>query len=154
MKGKQMAMDSVLREADANEEERRRRDWAREKERTDRIVDRLDNKYGRADRRKLWNNGYPEGSVVIIGQHVFRNGNYTLHFYRAVLGYHRTVSGMAAHLVEQQTEEWPDVPPWTHVENHENEPRDIGIYPDHMYWMTGEVVEPIVTWWMEKWGQC
>jgi len=152
MKGKQMAMDSLLQEADWNEEERRKREWARKKAQTDAMVDRLDSKYGRADRKKLWFNEYPEGSVVIIGQYLFRNGYYTLHFYRAVVGYHNTVHGLAAHLVEQQTEEWPDVPPWAEVVGHEGEPRDIGIYSDHLYWMTGEVVEPIVTWWMEKWG--
>ena len=149
MKGKQIAMDSLLQEADFNEQERRNREWAREKEQTDRIVDRLDDRYGRADRKKLLNRGYMEGSVVIIGQYVYRNGKYMLHFYRAVLGYHRAVGGIVPHLVEQQTEEWPDVPPWAEVAGHEGEPRDIGIYGDHLYWITGDVVEQIVTWWME-----
>ena len=54
----------------------------------------------------------PAGLVVICEQKLFRDGAYKNHFYRAVLGYHRTVGGMEAHLVHQPNEEWPDRAPW------------------------------------------
>ena len=122
----------------------------REKEET---IRRLDEKYQRLNTRAADKHELPEGLVIIIGQPLFRNGRYTMHFYRAVLGYHMDCTGRwVPHLVEQQTEEWPDVPPWAHVVNHEHEARDIGFYHDHLYWNTGEVGEPVITWWQKKWG--
>ena len=141
MKSEQIRMDAAL--ADVSREQ-----IARERREDEAARVRMDDKYSRMDYMKLRNQGYPEGTVVIIGQNLFRNGNYKLHFYRAVIGYHKAVSGIIAHFVEQQTEEWPDVPPWANVVGHEGEPRDIGFYYDHLYWLTGEVVEPIVLWWM------
>ena len=141
MKSEQIRMDAAL--ADVSREQ-----IARERREDAAAVVRMDDKYSRMDYMKLRNHEYPEGTVVIIGQNLFRNGNPKLHFYRAVLGYRNTVSGIMAHFVEQQTEEWPDVPPWANVVGHEGEPRDIGFYYDHLYWLTGEVVEPIALWWM------
>lgn len=152
MKGRQMAMDSLLREADWNEEERKKRDWAREKAQTDAIRNGLDEKYHRLDQRACDRGEIPAGTVVIIGQDLFRDGHYTLHFYRTVLDYHRSLHNPTTpHFVEQQTEEWPDVPPWADTVGHEGEARDMSLHYGLIYWDTGEVVEPIKTWWMERW---
>lgn len=67
-----------------------------------------------------------------------------------VLDYHRSLHNPTTpHFVEQQTEEWPDVPPWANTVGHEGEARDIMLHNDLIYWDTGEIVEPIKTWWMK-----
>ena len=154
IKGKQLAMDSLLKEAEQNEKEQKKREWAREKEQTDAVVRMLDEKYGRIEHSHMIRpENYPAGSVIIIGQNVFRNDHYTLHFYRTVLDYHASCQDpCVAHMVEAQTEEWPDVPPWAHTVGHEDEPRDMHAEMNHMHWATGEIVEPIKTWWQKKWG--
>lgn len=143
MKGKQLAMDGALEDLDRYELEREKRE-------TDAIRARLDEKYERLDRKACDRGEIPAGTVVIIGQELFRNGHYTLHFYRAVLDYHRSIhNSTTPHFVEQQTEEWPDVPLWASTVGHVEEPRDIGLHITLAYWNTGEVVEPIKTWWMK-----
>lgn len=125
----------------------------RERREKEEMIRRLDEKYTRLDQRAADKAELPAGLVVIIGQDVFRNGRYTMHFYRAVLGYHRTCNrSIVPHLVEQQTEEWPDVPPWAHVVGHEKEARDNDIHSPNLYWNTGEVGEPVITWWQKAWG--
>ena len=153
MRGKQMAMDSLLREADWQEQERIKQEWEREKERTDRIIAELDGKYERVDYWKLKNQEYPEGSVVIIGQNVFRNNHYTRHFYRTVMIYHpKGVESCRAFFVESRNDEFHERPPWADTVGHEDDPRDIDYYPEMIHWITGEVVEPIRTWSMKEWG--
>ena len=83
MNGRQMAMEEALEDLDRYELERERRE-------ADAIKARLDEKYGRMDYRKLQDAGYPEGSVVIIAQNLYRNGRYRWHFYRTVLSYWST----------------------------------------------------------------
>lgn len=147
MKGKQLAFDSALADLDRYELEREKRE-------TDAITARLDEKYGRMDLGKLMACGYPAGSVVIIGQSLFRNNHYTRHFYRTVLIYWTNLSGTypnRAYFVQANNEEWPEIPPWAETVNHEGELKDINWYPEHIHWATGEVVEPIETWWMKKW---
>lgn len=153
MKGKQMAMDSLLREADWQEEERRKREWAREKEQEIRLIDMLDDKYGRMYlRRTGQDDKYPAGTVVIIGQHLFRDGHYTMHFYRTVLNYYASCTDPhRAVFVQANNEEFPEIPPWAETVGHEGELKDIGFYPEHFHWATGEVVDPIATWWMKQW---
>lgn len=125
----------------------------RERREKEEMIRRLDEKYTRLDQRAADKAELPAGLVVIIGQDVFRNGRYTMHFYRAVLGYHTACNGaIIPHLVEQQTEEWPDVPPWAYVAGRENEARDNDIHSPNLYWNTGEVGEPVITWWQKKWG--
>ena len=151
MKGKQLAMDSLLREADWNEQERKKREWAREKEETDRITAELDGKYERADYWKLKNREYPEGSVVIVAQNVFREEHYKWHFYRTVMVYHpKGVDCCRAFFVESRNEEFPERPPWADTVGHEDDPRDIDYYPGMIHWITGEVVEPVLTWSMKR----
>jgi hypothetical protein len=145
-----MAMDSLLKEADWNEQERKRQAWAREKEQTDAVVRMLDEKYGRMETRKI-EEKYPAGTVVIIGQNVFRNGHYTRHFYRTILGYHDSCVHLnVPHFIEAPDEEWPDIPPWASVVNHENEARDIGLNGEHLHWAIGKT-EPMLTWWQKEW---
>lgn len=152
MKGKQMAMDSLMRDADRVEQERKKREWAREKEQTDAVVRMLDEKYGRMETRHM-EEKYPAGTIVIIGQNVFRNDHYTRHFYRAILGYHDSCTYQnVPHLIEAPDDEWPDVPPWAYVENHNNDARDIAVYYDHMHWAIGKT-EPVLTWWQREWGE-
>ena len=43
------------------------------------------------------------------------------------------------------------MPPWADTVGHEGEARDISLHYGLIYWDTGEVVEPIKTWWMERW---
>lgn len=145
MKGKQMAMTEALADLDRYELER-------EKRQTDAIKARLDEKYGRMDLGKLMACGYPAGSVVIIGQNLFRNEHYTWHFYRTVLNYFRTCGDPRTPVfVEAANEEYPERPPWSDTVGHEGEAKDICWYPAHIHWATGEIVEPIATWWMKRW---
>ena len=146
MKGKQLAFDSALADLDRYELEREKRE-------TDAIRDRLDEKYGRMDYWKLRNAGYPAGSVVIIGQRFLRNNHYTLRFYRTVLNYCRTCSNPHKEVfVQANNEEWPDIPPWADTVGHEGELKDIDWYSGHIHWATGEITEPVATWWMKEWG--
>ena len=147
MKGKQLAMDAALADLDRYELEREKRE-------TDAIRARLDEKYERADYQKMRNMEYPEGSVVIIAQNLFRDGHYKWHFYRTVLTYHpKGVDCCRAFFVEARNEEFPDRPPWADTVGHEGEPRDIDWYSSHIHWITGEVVEPIRTWHMKDWDK-
>ena len=147
MKGKQLAMDSALADLDRYEMEREKRE-------TDAIRDRLDAKYGRMDLGKLKRMEYPEGSVVIIGQNLFRNGHYTRHFYRTVLIYHpKGVTSCRAFFVESRNDEFPERPPWAGVVGHEDDPRDIDYYQEHIHWATGEIVEPVKTSFMKDWEE-
>ena len=110
---------------------------------------RLNEKYTRITHRNV--HEYPAGTVVIVGQEMFRNGKYMMHFYRTVLGYHRSATDSAVpHFVECQNDEWPDVPPWSHVTGHENDPRDIHLTFSLKYWTNGEKTEPIERW-IDKW---
>ena len=106
------------------------------------------------DYRKLQDAGYPEGSVVIIAQNLYRNGRYRWHFYRTVLSYWSTrVYPNRACFVEATNEEYPERPPWADTVGHEGEAKDIEWYPEHIHWATGEIVEPIKTWWMLRWAE-
>lgn len=143
MKGKQT---DLMEEIDRFQIERERR----EKEA---MIRHLDDTYGRMDWRRLKDCGYPAGTVVIIGQELFRNGRTTMHFYRTVLNYARTMNDpRKAVFVEDTNEEFPERPPWAETVGHEGELKDIEYFPHHIHWATGEVAEPIVTWWMKKWG--
>lgn len=146
MKGKQIAMTEALADLDRYELERERRE-------TDAIKERLDEQYGRIDYRKLQNREYPAGSVVIIGQELFREGHYKLHFYRTILNYFRSASDPNREVfVEATNEDFPERPPWADTVGHEGERKDIDWIRGHIHWATGEIVEPIKTWWMERWG--
>lgn len=147
MKGKQLAMDAALADLDRYQMEREKRE-------TDAIKARLDEKYERADYQKLRNMEYPEGSVVIIAQNLFRDGHYKWHFYRTVLTYHpKHMENCRAFFVESRNEEFPERPPWADVVGHEGEPRNIDYYSSHIHWFTGEIVEPIRTWRMKVWDK-
>lgn len=145
MKGKQLAMDSALAELDRYKIEREKRE-------TDAIRAKLDEKYERVDHGKLLNQEYPEGSVVIIAQNLFRDGHYKWHFYRTVMTYHpKGVESCRAWFVEARNEEFQERPPWADVVGHEDDPKSIDYYPAHIHWVTGEVVEPVKTWSMKEW---
>ena len=144
MKGKQLAMDSALADLDRYEIERERRE-------TDAIKARLDARYERINYRKLAAAEYPAGSVVIIGQNLCR-ARWSWHFYRTVLNYYSACHDPhRAIFVEARSEEYPERPPWADTVGHEGEPRDICWLGDLIYWITGEVVEPVKTWWMKEW---
>ena len=147
MKGRQIAMDAALEDLDRYELEREKRE-------TDAIRARLDERYERADYHKMQKREYPEGSVVIIGQNLFRNGRYKWHFYRTVLTYHPIgVQACRAWFVESRNDEFPEQPPWAVVVGHEDEPKSIDYFPEHIHWMTGEIVEPVYTWSMRDWRE-
>ena len=126
---------SILGDVDQYVAERERRE-------AQAVIRRLDENYMRITAGELERDG-PDGLVVIICQEVFRNGRYTKHFYRAILGHHSTVSGRMAHLVADPDEEWPDVVPWGGVAGHPDWPK--WNYPSYSgcYWITGKIVEPI-----------
>lgn len=127
--------------------------WSVKRE-TDAIKAMLDGKYERADYRKVRNQEYPEGSVVIIAQNFYRDGHCKWHFYRTVMSYYPKGSeACRAFFVEARNEEFPERPPWADTVGHEDDPRDIDYYPEHIHWFTGEVVEPIRTWSMEEWDK-
>lgn len=147
MKGKQLAMDSALADLD-------RMALEREKRETDAVKARLDEKYGRMDPEKLRRREYPEGSVVIIGQNLYRNGHYTLHFYRTVLSYHPKGSeACRAFFVESTNEEFPERPQWADTVGHEDDPRDIEFFPEMIHWATGEIVDRVMTYMMKNWEE-
>lgn len=147
MRGKQIAMDAALADLDRYELEREKRE-------TDAIRARLDQRYERVDSVKLRAREYPEGSVVIIGQNLFRNGHYKLHFYRTVMTYHPVgVEACRAFFVEARNEEFPERPPWAWVTGQEDEPKNIDYYFEHIHWMTGDVVEPIYPREIREWRE-
>ena len=138
-------MNSALADLDRYEIERERKE-------TEAIKAGLDARYERADCEKLRNMEYPEGSVVIIAQNLYRNGRYTWHFYRTVMTYHpKGMESCRAFFVESRNEEFPERPPWADTVDHEDDPRNIDYYPEHIHWMTGEVTEPVKTWYMKHW---
>ena len=146
MKGKQLAFDSALADLDRYELERERRE-------TDAIKARLDDKYGRMDFWRFREGGYPRGSVVIIAQNLCRNGRFRWHFYRTVLNYYRTCADPRKPVfIEATNDEYPERPPWADTVGHEGERKDTDWYAEHIHWATGEIVEPIATWWMKEWG--
>lgn len=146
MKGKQMTMDTVLEEYDSFREKREIQEMIAK-------INRLDDKYGRMDFRRFRVRGYPKGSVVIIAQNLYRNGRYRWHFYRTVLNYCRTCADPRTPVfIEDTNEEYPERPPWADTVGHVGERKDIGWYAEHIHWATGEIVEPIATWWMKEWG--
>lgn len=147
VKGKQIAMDEVLGEYDKFKEKMEVQEMIAK-------INRLDDKYGRMNYRKLMDKGYPKGSVVIIAQNFYRiDGRCRWHFYRTVLNYCRTGADPRTPVfVEATNEEYPERPPWADTVGHEGERKDIGWYPEHIHWATGEIVEPITTWWMKEWG--
>jgi hypothetical protein len=63
-------------------------------------------------RLKNWGTDTEAGTVVIYPLDKFETSGYQRHFYRCVVGYHRTVSGLMMHLISVPDEEWPDVPTW------------------------------------------
>ncbi len=105
MKVKQLSMDGALADLD-------RFTLDREKREEQQMLEKLTKGYKAIQTRELYMHEHKEGSVIIVRQELYRNNHYTAHFYRTVLGYHRTVSGQEAHLVWEGTKEWPDEPPW------------------------------------------
>lgn len=147
MKAKQLAMDSALADLDQYEKERKKRE-------SDAIKVRLNEKYELMDYWKLRDCGYPAGSVVIIGQRLFRDGCDTWHFFRTVLNYYASCTDPhRAIFVEATNEEFPERPPWADTVGHVGEAKDISWYGEHIHWFTGEVIEPIETWWMKRWRE-
>ena len=144
MKGKQLAMDAALADLDRYELEREKRE-------TEAIKARLDAKYERMDYWKTKDMKYQEGSVVIIGQSKFYSqyATYIMHFFRTVLIY----ANGRAWFVEATNDEFPERPPWADTVGHEGEAKDIDWYQEHIHWITGEITEPIETWWMKRWGR-
>ena len=144
MKSKQLAMDEVLEDLER---------FAREMihgEQTQ-IIQRLDEQYERMEYKKLNNKEYKAGSVVIIAQRIFRNGYYNWHFLRTVLNYYE-LKGYAV-FVEDTNDEYPERPPWAETVGHEGERKDIHWSQEMIHWFTGEIVEPIETWWMKEYRE-
>ena len=80
-----------------------------ERMRVAQIRDKLDKEYTRPYLLYGYNpDNMPNGLVVIIETELDRKR----HFYRCVIGYHRTVSGLMAHIISEPNEEWDDKPLW------------------------------------------
>ena len=143
MKAKQLAMDEALEDLDR---------YARERlcgEQTE-TIRRLDEQFERMVYEKINKHEYRAGSVVIIAQRLFRNGYYNWHFLRTVLNYDKNGNSV---FVEDTNDEYPERPPWADTVGHEGERRDIHWSQDMIHWFTGEIVEPIETWWMKEYRE-
>ena len=76
------------------------------------IRDKLDREYVNAyklfGRRDL-----PDGLVVIERKTKYlKDGGQKPVYYRCVVGHHKTVGGMMAHIISAPSEEWPEEPTW------------------------------------------
>lgn len=147
MRGKQLAMDSALEDLDRAERARLRME-------NEATIRRMDEKYERVDFNRLRKQEYVPGSVIIIGQYI-RWGTATaqLKLFRTVLNYYENRYDINAVFVEGTNEDYPERPIWADTENHEGELKDIGWFSEHIHWFTGEIVEPIETWWMKDWRE-
>ncbi len=146
MRGKQLAMDSALEDLD-------RTTLARIRMENEETIRRMDEKYERVDYRKLCKQEYVPGTVVIIGQYIGWGTQRKIHLLRTVLNYFTNRYDTIAHFVEGTNEEYPERPIWVDTVGHEGELKDIDWHVDHIHWLTGEVVEPIETWWMKDWRE-
>ena len=140
-------MDSALADLD-------RAEVARLRLENDETIRRMDEKYARVDYNRLCRQEYVPGSVVIIGQYI-RWGTQIaqLKLFRTVLSYFTNRYETKAVFVEGTNEEYPERPIWADTVGHEGELKDISWYPEHIHWFTGEVVEPVETWWMKQWRE-
>ena len=115
----------------------------REKREVNDKIRYLDENYQRITARELEKAGFPAGTVVIIGQDLFRNGHYTKHFYRSVLNYHEALCGTMTDLFAAPDAEWPEDVPWAGVVNRPDYHKYINPEYTMMYWTRHEVVDPI-----------
>ena len=147
MKAKQLAMDSALEDLD-------RAEMARLRAANEETIRRMDEKYKRVDYNKIRKQEYDPGTVVIIGQYIrWGTPQARLKLFRTVLNYFTNRYDTIAHFVEATNEEYPERPIWAETVGHEGELKDISWYGEHIHWLTGEVVEPIETWWMKEWRE-
>ena len=136
MKGKQLMFDSALADLARYQLEREKREVSD-------MIRRLDENYQRVTSNELQKGNFPVGTVVIIGQELFRDGHYKRHFYRSILNYHQAVGGRMTDLFAAPNDEWPDVMPWAGVVNRPDYHKYINPECTMMYWTRHEVVEPI-----------
>ncbi len=115
----------------------------REKREEQEMIRRLDETHERITSKDLEKMDLPKGTVVIIGQNLFRNGHYTRHFYRSILNYHQACSYIQTDLFAAPNDEWPDVVPWAGVVNRPDYHKHIGPSHEMIYWTKHEITEPI-----------
>lgn len=85
----------------------------------------------------------PDGLVVITEGTRYNGRRCEIHYYRAVVGHHRTVSGPMAHIISAPNREWPDVPPWMEDDTHKCQ----WIYPHGAMWTRKEPeYQPEIKW--------
>ena len=78
-----------------------------------RIRDKLDREY--VNTCKMFGHSpdrLPDGLVVIEQATKYLQDRQKTVYYRCVVGHHKTVSGMMAHLISAPDEEWPEEPTW------------------------------------------
>ena len=146
MKGKQLAMDSALEDLDRSELLRLRMENGD-------TVRRMDAKFERVDYDRLSKQEYAPGSVIIIGQYIGWGIQKRLKLFRTVLSYFTNRCGTNPVFVEGTNEEYQERPIWAETVGHEGELKDIGWFSEHFHWFTGEIVEPIETWWLKDWRE-
>ena len=147
MKAKQLAMDSALEDLD-------RAEMARLRTANEETIRRMDEKYKRVDYNRLRKQEYVPGTVVIIGQYIrWGTPMARLKLFRTVLSYYKNRYETREVFVEATNEEYPERPIWAETVGHEGELKDISWYGEHVHWLTGEIVEPIETWWMKEWRE-
>ena len=146
MKAKQLAMDSALEDLD-------RAEMARLRAANEETIRRMDEKYKRVEYNRLRKQEYDPGTVVIIGQYIGWGTQKRLKLFRTVLSYFTNRGGTNPVFVEGTNEEYPERPIWAETVGHEGELKDISWYGDHIHWLTGEIVEPIETWWLKDWRE-
>ena len=88
----------------------------------------------------------PDGLVVIERKTKYLQNGQKPVFYRCVIGHHKTVSGMMAHIISAPNNEWPEVPTW----QYDNRYKCQWAYPDGEMWTRKEPEYDYTVKWQEE----
>lgn len=131
---------SLLDEIDRREATKREMELAKIRQKLEAEYIHPREKYGTGNPDAL-----PDGLVVIAGMTTYGANGTNRHYYRCVVGHHRTVAGPMAHIISAPNAEWPDVPMWQASHGCQ------WIYPNHELWMRKEEEwQPDIRW-TEDW---
>lgn len=107
------------------------------------IREKLKNEYVSARDKFSCNvDNLPDGLVVIAEVTKYETTGQQRHFYRCVIGHHRTVSGLMAHIISEPDEEWPDEPSW----QYDKQNKCKWIYPVMQMWCKKEPEKEECEW--------
>ena len=103
---------SILEEIDLRTRQTEKMEEARIRDRLDREYVNTCEMFGHSPDR------LPDGLVVIEQATKYLQNRQKTVYYRCVVGHHKTVSGMMAHLISAPDEDWPEVPSWQYDKWH------------------------------------